>query len=192
MFWKTKLIVAIGAAVFGGLFLVQTPRSESGPEIKIGFVNIFKVRRLSKKHTALLEKLNEEKKRLSDRWIQGKKNTEKRIREELPLYEKGTPEAAKLEHELRLKLYGLELEEKSLMAQMQRQHLELLESYVRDLNEAVQSYGKKNGFTAIFLRKEIPEVSQPQDVISVNNLWVLYHDEALDITDEIIKVLNKE
>jgi Skp family chaperone for outer membrane proteins len=192
MFWKTKLIVAIGAAVFGGLFLVQAPRSESGPELKIGFVDIFKVRSLSKKHVALVKELNEEKKRLADRLIQGKKDIEKRVREELPLYEKRTPEAEKLETELELKAYSLKLEEKRLMGQMNRKHLDLLESYVRDLSEAVRSYGKKNGFAAIFLRKIVPEVSEVRDVINVNNLWVLYHDEALDVTDEIVKVLNQE
>jgi len=192
MFWKTNVIVAIGAAVFGGLFLVQTPRSESGPEIKIGFVNLFKVRSLSKKHAGLIRKLDAEKKRMETKIREDKMRIQKRAREELPLYERGTPEAETLERELLIEEYRIKIEEKSTEAKLRRQHMKLADGYVQDLQKVVGDYGRKNGYTVILLCRDTFRVNDTQDLISVNSWWVLYHDAALDVTDEIVKIMNQE
>ena len=197
MFWKSRGLSVHGLAVLiailvAGLIVSEASVGGSEPPVKIGFVNIFKVQGNTKKQVELIKalsmKLEQEQKALRDRRIKN----EKRYREELPLYEKGSPERENLEKEIKIEDQTLKIENQMLRVRFSRGEARLYEEFLKDLYKTLDAYAEANSFSAIFLRRRVTKIESPEDVTNANNQWVLYHNKALDLTDEVITIMNKE
>ena len=103
MVGKVSLLLAAGAVLLGGAVLVQDPPkppADAMPAVKIGFVDMFRVQEQSARQKEAFGKLQEQT-------MQDKQGLEKRVtdlqkkqREELPLFEEGSPEFEKLRVEI--------------------------------------------------------------------------------------------
>ncbi len=197
MFGKSRGLpvhwLAISIAILvAGLIVSEASVGGTEPPVKIGFVNIFKVRGKSKKQVQLLQefgkKIEQQQKALQDR---GAKN-EKRLREELPLYEKGTKEREDLFVKIKIEDQSLKIENQMLRDRYNVGKARLFEDFLKDLYKKLDAFGEANGFSAIFLQRRVTKIESADDLLYANSQWVLYHNKALDLTDEVITIMNKK
>lgn len=195
---KTSLITLTAAMLFGGfggLFLVNGPQDAAPPAakpaVKFGFVNAFDVQRgyvKQKEATARIQKsLDAALNQLKER----EKAYLKQYREELPLFEPGTAECEKLRAKLQVEKYEIKVVSESIKARAQREEFGMIEDFMTDLRKAVADYSKKHGYDAIFLHREVKKIRGQESFNWIRSQWVLYRDEALDLTDEVLTEMNK-
>jgi len=192
MFSRSHLLVAVGAALVVGLLLSDASVGESAPPVKIGFVNIFKVRSKSNAQTKLIKMFQAEidlqRKKLKNRSLKNKKL----LREEVPLFEEGTPDQEKLLRRIDLENYTINLEEKALRKRVLKEDYRIMEEFMNELSRVVDTYAEANGYSAIFLHRPMAGIKSEGDRLNACNQWVLTRNKALDLTDEVIKIMNKE
>ncbi|MBN2489592.1 MAG: OmpH family outer membrane protein [Planctomycetes bacterium] len=188
---KINVLAALLGVLGGGLVLVSPAPAPQEPAVKIGFVNIFKVRNASKQQEGLDQKLGAALEREQKAWQEREDKLGKQLREELPLYEKGSAEYNKLKLALQLDEHRLKLEQQQILADYERQGLAVLEEFMKRLERVVGDYAAAHGFTAILLSRPVPAVKSREELQALNNQWVIYHDRSLDVTDDIIKVFDQ-
>jgi Skp family chaperone for outer membrane proteins len=106
----------------------------------------------------------------------------------------GTPEFPRLQQEA-LKLQN----DLRQFVQTERQALQKKEAVVlvafqRRLNQAVSDYARKHQIQLVLRQHDFPAEDEPslQTVLATLNRRVWYHDQRLEITEEILKALEAE
>ena len=63
-----------------------------------------------------------------------------------------------------------------------------------DISAQIETYAKKNGFSVVFKveKGEIESESKAELILKINSRGVLYFDPALEITGEIIRIMNEQ
>lgn len=169
--------VVVGVAVFSllAVSLGLCYRAEAGENLKVGYVDVGAVLDRYAKRQELEKALEKEK-----------QTKQKEIDEKLK-------EMEKLEKELEAKASLLKEEEKQqrekIIKEKRKEHLRLFQQsqleirdwalqqqreIFKEIQEAIRSYGQENNYTLILDGRE-----------------VLYGLEELDLTDQIINLLNK-
>ena len=191
MMVKTNVLAALLGVLGGGFLLTDPAPGPAAAELKIGFVDMFKVRSASKHVDALVKKFEEDMNREQKAILERQETLKKQLREELPLYEEGSPEFEKLRLDLQIKEHRLKLEKQQLLNKIKRGELRVWEDFMTRLQQVVGEWGGKNGYSAVLLERPVNQVRSSDDLMAAVNQWVLYRDKALDVTDEIIKVFDQ-
>jgi len=141
-------------------------------DLKIGYVDIFKVFNDYEKTKEYDEKL-EAKKKGVEKKLEKKKETIERLQGKLDLLKEG--KRAKEEEKLNKELKEYRDLEREAFTDIKKERDERMKDIVEDIDVIVKDYAKKNGFRLI-----------------VNSNVVLYGAKAMDVTDEILKISNKK
>ncbi len=145
--------------------------------VKIGVVNVQKIvfeSKQGKKAKAQWEKEFAQKKKE----IEKKEKELEKLREELKKNAAVLSEKAKKQkqEELRRKAMELQFAKQEAMRYLQKRNAELVDAILKKVLKKVEDYGKKNGYTLIL------------DVTG----RVVYKAKNIDLTDQIIKIMNSE
>lgn len=164
----------ITVATFALCFALASPAHAAG-QLKIGSVDIQKVLVLSdagkegkEQLTAKAERLEKQKDLRTEELSKLKTALEK---DGVLLSEK---ERSGKEKEYEQKLQELQQFVKGAQEDFQSSNEELTTGIVEEIVKVVDDYGRKNGYTFIFLKNE----------------YMIYTDEKSDLTEEILKTLN--
>ncbi len=159
-----------------GLLLVALPLWAS--EVKIGYVDLQRAlnesnrgKKAKDEFKAEVEKLQAQLKRKRDQLESLKEQLEKKsavMKEE---------ERANLEEEYRKKLRDFERDYKDSQADLQRKDSELTGAILKELQEVIQEFGEREGYTMIF---------------EAGSTAVLYGAKAADLTDAILEEYNRK
>ena len=141
-------------------------------DLKIGYVDIFKVFNDYEKTKEYDEKL-EAKKNVAEKKLEKKKGTIEKLQGKLELLKEG--EKAKEEEKLSKELKEYRGLEREAFTDIKKERDEKMKDIVEDIDGIVKDYAKKNGFDLI-----------------VNSNVVLYGAKAMDVTDQILKISNKK
>jgi len=141
-------------------------------DLKIGYVDIFKVFNDYEKTKEYDEKL-EAKKNAAEAKLEKKKGAIEKLQGKLDLIKKG--ERVKEEEKLNKELKEYRDLEREAFTDIRKERDEKMKDIVEDIDVIIKDYAKKNGFDLI-----------------VNSNVVLYGAKAMDITDEILKISNKK
>ncbi len=141
-------------------------------DLKIGYVDIFKVFNDYEKTKEYDEKL-EAKKNTAEKELEKKKETIEKLQGKLDLLKEG--EKAKEEEKLNKELREYRNLERETFTDIKKERDEKMKDIVEDIDAIVKDYAKKNGFDLI-----------------VNSNTVLYGAKAMDVTDEILKISNNK
>jgi Skp family chaperone for outer membrane proteins len=193
MVGKVSLLLAAGAVLLGGAVLVQDPKPPANamPAVKIGFVDMFRVQEQSVRQKEAFGKLQEQT-------MQDKQGLEKRVadlqkkqREELPLFEEGSPEFEKLRVEILTEEQHIKFLQRSLIERLKRENARLLDQFYKELQQIVGVYAREHGFTTILLDRPLQKIRSEESILMLNNQWVIYRDPRLDLTDRIIALMDR-
>jgi len=141
-------------------------------DLKIGYVDIFKVFNDYEKTKEYDEKL-EAKKNVAEKKLEKKKGTIEKLQGKLELLKEG--EKAKEEEKLSKELKEYRGLEREAFTDIKKERDEKMKDIVEDIDGIVKDYAKKNGFDLI-----------------VNSNVVLYGAKAMDATKQILKISNKQ
>ena len=164
-----KNVIRNACVVF--VFMLFSMTTVSAAE-KFGFVDISKAfdsYNKTKDYDKVLEKEQTEKEKERDQ----KETKLKKLEEKLGLLKEGKKKESK-EKELDKKRQGLYEFMQKASVDLRRTRDEKIKEILLDVQDTIDDYAEKKGFTVIF-----------------NDRVLLYANESLDITDEIIKIINK-
>lgn len=102
-----------------------------------------------------------------------KVNEVKQFQDKLNLLSEKEREAKKADIETKVKT--LQDFDRQKQADLRKEQDEKMKEILKDIEEAVKKYSKKEGFILVF-----------------NDRVLVYQDKTLDITDKILEILNKE
>ena len=144
----------------------------SGEDVKIGYINLGKTfddYEKTQQYDKSLEKngnaKEKERQKLVDK-IKGLKE------EMLLLSDKGKEDKQSLIDE---KIKNLQEFDKETRDELKRERDEMVRDILKEIDDVIQDYGKKNGYTVV-----------------LNDRVLVYGNETIDITQDIIDLLNKK
>jgi len=141
-------------------------------DLKIGYVDIFKVFNEYNK-TKEYDKILDERKQKAEKQLEEKKSTLEKMQKKLSVIkeeekDKEQAKIAKVVEEYR------ELE-RTAFIDIKKARDEKMKEIIEDINKIIDDYAKKNSFNLV-----------------VNENAVLYGDKVMDITSDILKIANKK
>ncbi|MDD3295849.1 MAG: OmpH family outer membrane protein [Candidatus Omnitrophica bacterium] len=144
----------------------------SAKDLKIGYVDIFKVFNEYKK-TKDYDKKLETQKNEAEKQLDKKKQELEKLQNKLSLLKE---EEQKKQQEVMAKEVKAYRElERKVFVDVKKERDEKMKEIIDDINAIVDDYAKKNSFSLI-----------------VNKNAVLYGDKVMDITSDILKIANKK
>jgi len=162
--------------IFGCLLILAVMMSLSSTcfakDMKIGYVDIFKIFNDYEKTKEYDEKL-EAKKNAAEKELEKKKEIIEKLQGKLDLLKEG--EKVKEEERLSKEIKEYRDLEREALTDIKKERDEKMKDIVEDIDKIIKDYAKKNGF----------------DII-INSSAVLYGVKAMDVTDEILKISNKK
>jgi Skp family chaperone for outer membrane proteins len=182
--------VAVMLVVFG---LTSTLYSQAGQQTKIGVVNLEQVSQGFKMWQRCDDKITAEKVALAQKLDEILKEIQK-TQEELKNFKKWSEKYT----EKLIEAEKMNIERAALYQTGQEHLMGLAKKYgdglLNNIEKVIREYGRKHGYTIIVKKEERPagdaDFGQLMGYVSRNS--VLYHNAAIDLTDEIIKLLNKK
>ncbi len=174
-------------AVAASLCAAAPARAQQAAPIKLGVVDLAKVFKGYKKSAELEKRINAERDALKAELDAIKKKISD-LNKELDLLDFGSPTYQKKEEE-KARAVGLyELKKRRLEDRIKRRWEEYNVALLDDINAVVAEYGKQHGYTLIF--KVDTEPSKDQKLLAgLRN--VLYFAQTIDITNDIVTILNR-
>ena len=144
-------------------------------ESKLGYLDIQKALGQSDAGKAVKEQLTAKFKKYQDE-INGKQEELKKLKDELETQGSILSESkrAEKENEYSSKLKKFQEFAKDAQDELQGRDKELTQKVLEAFEKVVQEYGRKNGYTFIFVRSET----------------MVFADEKVDLTDELLKLFN--
>lgn len=157
------------------LFSLMATGALAADGAKLGYVDLQKALNVSEAGKAAKDQLAARVKKYQDE-INVKQEELKKLKDELEKQSSLLSESARgtKEKEYQQKLKDFQRFTKDAQEELQSKDEELTKKILEDLDKVVQEYGRKNGFTFIFVRNEI----------------MLFADEKADLTEEILKLYN--
>ena len=146
------------------------PMASAG-EIKMGYINLgktFDEYEKTKESDGALEKKGDKKEKEREKMV----DKIKKLKDEITLLSnKGKEEKQPVIDEKIKKLQEFDQEVRN---ELKEERDEMVRDILREIENVIQDYGKKHGYTTI-----------------LNDRVLVYGDESIDITQDIIDILNK-
>lgn len=176
------------ASLFLGLPAAVGAQDKSFP---IAVVNLDKVFNGYKKHAERLQPIREGAKEL-DEAVQIRQvemeTTANQLRKAMP----GSPDQLRLQQQLIKLQNDLRIFLETERQKLQKREVSALIATQKDVDDQIKKTSKERGFKLVLRRYPLPEENQPlQEVVKNLNRDVVYHEEGLDITDEVLSALNE-
>jgi len=161
--------------------------------IKIAVVRVSTVFEKYAKRADLDRRMRSERQKKID-IIREREKAVRRLEDQIKLFDLGAAGRRKLEDQLERKRIELETYRKLVAKTSARQYMDYTRELYEDICTAVEQYAKRQGYDLVL---KIGDQQINADSINMLQLkielsTVLYHSDALDITDRIIKILNAQ
>jgi Skp family chaperone for outer membrane proteins len=157
----------------------------------IAVVNLDKLFNGYKKHAERLQPIREGAKEL-DESVQIRQVEMETAANQLRKAMPGSPDQLRLQQQLIKLQNDLRIFLETERQKLQKREVSALIATQKDVDEQIKKTSKERGFKLVLRQYPLPEENQPlQEVVKNLNRDVVYHDEGLDITDEVLKALNE-
>lgn len=188
---KRGMVVVVTLVMVIGVYhlLAQAPQTPAG--VKIGVVNVAEVFNKYKRRQQLSDALEKEKKEEEVK-IKDMENQIEELKKQIKALD--TESELRMEKESQVKILTMQLEDR-VKRWNKRINLKVNEQTAllySDIRDAVAKYARENQFTMIL--KTDPALERDLDesaTYRINIRAIIYADPTIDLTEEIIKVLNK-
>jgi len=191
---KSKSTVLLLAVVLVAGALAGTAASQAVyAPAKIGFVNVANVfkgyRRVKEIESQVAADLQKVDEGLMQRFNDLKKQSG-----ELEILLEGTAEYRKLQRELEREKFLLEWDQKDQKEAVRRKLVQSMTQVYRLVRNEAENYARRSGLNAVFMVNEVQMEPRNQQELQmlIASHPVLFWDKPLDLTDEILKVMNED
>ncbi|MCM8786882.1 MAG: OmpH family outer membrane protein [Candidatus Omnitrophica bacterium] len=141
-------------------------------ELKIGYVDFFKVYNEYEK-TKEYEKIIDEKKENKEQELKTKAKELEKLQNKISMLNEKEQEKEK--EDFRKKLTDFEKMRRSSYIDLKKERDEMMKEIITDIESVIRNYAKKNNFDFV-----------------LNENIVLFGDPSVDITKDILKIVNEE
>ncbi|RME76113.1 MAG: OmpH family outer membrane protein [Planctomycetota bacterium] len=180
--WVGLFVVAVLAAAGA-----RAAHAQQAAAPRIGVVDLARVFKDYKKSAVLEEKINGERDQLKAE-LDGIKKKISDLNKELDLLDFGS-DSYRAKEEEKARLVGLyELKKRRLEDRIKRRWQEYNVELLDDIGAVVSAYGKEHGYTLI-LKVDTDPSDEQKLLAGLRN--VLYFAEQIDITDQVVAILNR-
>lgn len=172
--------------------ILVLPGATFGKELKIGVINLNQVFENYEKRKELEDDFKDVRAKAED-ILKEKQDELLSLREETQLLEMGSAARKEKEAELEKKLLYLQLEEEVARKNLGVKEKEFYEELYKDISIEAEEIGKAEGFDLV-LKKEVIEPKSADLLelrLKIGIGTVLYFSNAIDITEKVVKGLNK-
>lgn len=191
---KIILSMAVIAGLAAGFGVSPgAAQSETAPAAhKVGLIDMAHIFKNYKKFEALREDLKNEITQ-SDAQAKGMKAKLKDLDDKLKLMKQGGPGYAEQEKKLLQANSEFEAFVKGAQREFIRKESQIYKQIYLEVTQAVNKYAEHYQYTLImrFNREEVEGTDEPQDVLQRMNRQVVYYREEHDITNPVLKFLNR-
>jgi len=191
MFRTLNIVTAL--AVFVVLLLASVaPAGAESKGVTIGVVNITKVFEGYKKKQDLEKELRNTREQKM-RTLREKNDQVARLRDEIRMLELGSEERKRKEEELERKQLDLKNFGQVTAGNLVEQKLDITQTLYEEISKVIDAYGKEKGFDLIVKYEQVPIESKSLDELlyKINQKMVMFASERIDITDEILDIINE-
>ncbi len=147
-----------------------------------------------KKHIRLKAMMDEMKKKVeaAEAWVNGERNVQMKLLQELKGYHQGSQEFKSLEETIAKRRADLAVKIQQHKRDFLYDEAKIYHNVYLEIQQEVRYYCQARG-TALVLRfsRETPNVDRPDSVLSYINKPVITYSKDLDITDLILSQLNR-
>ena len=188
---KTPIMCLVLALLASFIYTNVKIATAEAEDFKIGVVDIGGVFEKYKKRLDLDQKLKEQEKEFQDE-INKKRKELIDLDEETQLLDLGSESRGKNENLLERKNVELEGYAKFAERQLLKKYKDFFESIYQEVVLKIEEIGKQDNFDLI-IKKEEPELKSGQisDLqFKIGIRTVLYHSESVNITSDVIDILN--
>jgi len=188
-----NLILALVAAALLGAFGARSMLSQDDPvPVKLGFVDMGRTFEESKRRITIEDRLNKQTDQLEKSFGDRLDKLED-ARGGLQLLNADSAEFQKQERELAVDAFLLDHDRKMAVQRLKTEARRSKGLLYREINLEIAAYGEQNGFAGIWLNVPVTdELDNRGDIDLVTSTRsVLWNSERLDITKQIIEILNK-
>ena len=193
---KFAVTTALTAAVVAGLVFAPPTTAQSKDEGgKVGLIDMAYVFKEYDKFKALQEDLAAEAKQI-DAGLREKVQAMQTIQQQLKSgqFAAGSPEAKKLEEQLISMQTSVETQRKVQQRDFLRKESEIYKTVYVEVQDTVAKFADIYKYKVIlrFSRNKVDDASNPQAILQSMNRQIVHFDPADDITDPILKYLDKQ
>lgn len=191
MFSRCIRLLLILSLFFG--LMLWSPFVETAPEeIKIGVVNVNKIFEgysLTAEYEKQINVEFEEKMKA----FQEMNEQIRSLQDELELFERGSQKWKDKNKELQQKIFYAAFFEKWEKQQFNDRLRDLTAKIYDDVRIAIEEYAKNKGYTLILKVEDLDLKSESRTELKlkINDRKVMYYKKSYDITNDIIKMINK-
>lgn len=193
---KSKAIV-FGGLVIGLLGVIgyqqgQVSAAKAGiAPAKVGVVSIDKILKNSKKHEAWKKTMDTEEQRIRAEFDKAKSELDL-LQADMKTRTVGSADFLKLNREYAEKKAILEAKDGYYQQEVEQRVKEWTESLYKDIQKRTEEAAKKNGLDIVISREDVeyPSVSMRDMLLTIRTNKVMYYAASLDITDEVLAVLD--
>ncbi len=139
--------------------------------LKVGYIDVFKVFREYKK-TKDYDKILEDKKKSKEKELEKKRNEIKKMQDRLDLLKE--EEQKKEREKISKAAQDYREQERQVILDLKKERDEKMEEIVKDIEKVVKEYAIKNNFDLI-----------------LNKGAIVYGNEGIDLTETILKLINQ-
>jgi Skp family chaperone for outer membrane proteins len=181
------LAVLLTAGVFAGSAASQAVFAPA----KIAFVDVGRVFKDYAKARDIQEQVQKDLLEIN-KGLAGRVEELKKRRGELELLLPGTPEFRQKQRELDREAFGVEWDEKDQKTALERALVKRMSHVYTEVKTEAENFARRNGLAAVYMvnTHEMGARSQEELQVLIASRPVLYWDKALDITDEVLRVMN--
>lgn len=162
---------------------------------KIAFIDLPKVLRNHQQIIQMQRDFNVLKNKIEGEIDLELKEIEK-LREEMMVYTSNSDEYLGKMDEIERKELGINQKKRTIVIKHNNNLIEQLKDSYKAIDKAVKGYVAQRGIKTVFTYDyeiDLARFETPEDVLDwVTKVDILCHDEERDITDAIIKIVNKE
>lgn len=198
-FWLVFTTVSVVMFCFAACVSAQPGKRRSASSrsaqrpLRIGVVNITKVFNGYYKRSVREREVNTEREK-KQAILKERRKAITRLQQEIELLDMGSQERKEKEKELQKQKIEYETSAK-MAAQAFRDRLRNITAELyQDIADAITNYGKTHGYDVILKVEDFDlqssSIGELQDKIALR--IVLYYSKSVDLTDEILSVLNKD
>jgi Skp family chaperone for outer membrane proteins len=187
-------MVAAVCLLWTSALLAQDPPKEGGGEkpLKIGFANIKQIIDNYKRTQTIEGEIDRFREQQSDAIEQQVKQA-KALADEIKILNPGTRLYVSKRKKLKRMENEIKMLEEELRLDLQLKLLKATKQIYEDISDQIGTFAKEKGYSVIFKveKGEIESESKAELILKINSRGVLYYDRALEITEEITKIMNE-
>lgn len=189
---KIGLAFVIAIIVFGSYQHGKLNAYSAANAPKVGVVNVTKVLENSERHKQWQEKMQAEQSETRKQFDTMKKELDA-LQANLKLRAPGSEDFFKMRQEMAEKAALLEARDESYRNRVETEMQKWTETLYQELLKVAESVAKDKGLDMIISDEllDLPAPSLRDFMLTIKTKKMLYHNDAFDLTDEVLAALDK-